>query len=99
MRLAQAIDSGTSQSASLVESALAVLAAMERHGNHEHLGRSFRQELCDRFGEHRSETVGGWMHAIVLERMNRCAHATLVSAERNSSYERRRGQAAGPAEL
>ena len=81
MRLLQRIEGVLCQGMSLVESALAMLGAMERHRNDEHLGGRFRQELCDCCGEHVSKAVGCRMHAVAFKCVNRRAHAAVVSAE------------------
>ena len=56
-------------------------------------------ELSDGGGEHAAEPSGGGMDAVVLERVNRFAHAAVIGAEGYGAHKRWRCEAAGTAEM
>jgi hypothetical protein len=82
----------------LIESALSMLGAEERHGNDEHLSGCFGGELADRFGQHLAEFAGSGVHAVVFERVEGRAHAILVGSVGYGAHKRRRRQATDSAE-
>ena len=83
--------------ARLVESALRVLGAVQRHGNHEQIGGSLAGELRDRVGQHLPKPLRGRMQAAVFERVNGLTHVALIEAVGNGADKWRRRQAAGAA--
>jgi hypothetical protein len=99
MRFAQSLDCASGKHASLVESALPAPAAMKWDRNDEQFAWNFAAELFHGRGEHNAEPPGRGSHAIVLECMDRVAHASVVGAKGNGAHKGRRREAAGAAEI
>ena len=57
MRLAQRLKRMKSQRASLVEAALGILRAVQRHRNHQHLGWRFIRQLSNCLGQHPAQAA------------------------------------------
>jgi hypothetical protein len=71
----------SSKNARLVEPAVALPAAMKQHGNHEQFAGSFGKERFDGGGGHGAKLTGRGPNTIVLEGVDRVAHAPVVCAE------------------
>ena len=82
----------------LVKAALRMLDAVQRYGNHQHLGRRLSCELCDRGGEHAAQAACRRMQPIIFEGVNRFAQPAPVEPEGYGSDKWRRSQAAGSAQ-
>ena len=99
MRFVERVEGVPRQDTGLVEAALAVLGAMQRHGYDEQLCGRIGSKLGNAGSKQFAEPAGSRMNAVVLERVDGGAHAAVVRAEGNSALERRRREAAGAAEL
>lgn len=75
------IDGGFRQGTGLVETALPVLGAVERHRNDEKAVGHIKGKLRDGCCEHGPEAAGSGMDTVVLQSVNGGAHATFVGAE------------------
>lgn len=98
IRAGKGMDGCLRESASLIESALAILCAVEGDRDDQHRGRSLGENRRNGLCEHGSEVAGGWMHPVVLQRVNGVAQLAIVSAEGDCSCKRRSGRAAGAAQ-
>jgi len=83
----------------LVETAIAMLCAMQRHRDHNHLRRRFRPQLLDRTGKELAELTGSRAQPAVFECVNQVAHTPFVGPIRNSLHKGRSGQAANTAQI
>ena len=81
MRFAERVDGAFREDTGLVESALSVLGAMERHWNNKQLCWCIGSELGDGGSKHRAQPNGDRVDAIVLESVNGGAHASVVGAK------------------
>src|SRR5580698_72241 len=99
MTPAQHAHSLRSQIARLVESALLQLARMQRHRNHHHLPRRILiHQLRYRIRKPAAQLPRYWRYTVVLERVDRAAHRTLVDAETDRPHKRWRRHAADAAQ-
>ncbi len=96
--LAQKTQRVDGQRPRLVEAALGILRPVQRHGNHQHLGRRFGSQLGDGLGQHPAQPAGGGMQPVVLERVDGRLHAVLVRSVGHRPHKRRRREPAGSAQ-
>ena len=80
--------------AGLIESALRVLGAMQRHRNDKHFGGSLAGKLRDRLGQHASKAFRRGMKMIVFEGVNGFPHPAVVNAKGDGADEGRRRKTA-----
>jgi hypothetical protein len=83
--------------ARLIESALRVLGAMERHGDYEHFSGRFAGQLSDGAGQQAAELARGGVQAVVFESVDGLTHPAFVDAVRDGANKWRRGEAASAA--
>jgi len=97
MRPAKDLESVDGERTRLIEPALRVLGAMQRHRNDEHFGGRIGGELRNGIGEHTTKPARCGVQAVVLEGVDRLTHAALIEAIGDGADKRRRRQAASTA--
>ena len=93
MRPAKDLESMDGERTRLIETALRIFGAVQRHRNDEHFGRSIGGELRDGIGEHTTKPARRRVQAVVLEGMDCFSHAALIETIGNGADKRRRRQA------
>ena len=83
----------------LVEAALRVLGAVQRHRNHQHFAGRLAGKLRNRLSQHSAQPARGRMQPVIFERVDRALHAAPIGAIRNRAHKRRRRKPAGAAEV
>jgi hypothetical protein len=66
--------------ARLIESALRVLGAVQRHGDYEHFSGRFAGQLSDGAGQQAAELARGGVQAVVFESVDGLTHPAFVDA-------------------